>query len=158
MLFRSAPTPCIGVCSTTFGDVVCRGCRRYLHEIVDWNRYGDEAKRLVWVRLETLLAQVLPAYFRIDDPALLLARMTELKLDTRNPEAPWSLLLALLRAGGRQEPALEDFGVRRLDRTQRTLAELREHINGELYQLACAYYEKDHLRALARQPAAPLPP
>ena len=26
-------TPCIGVCSTTYGDDICRGCRRFRHEI-----------------------------------------------------------------------------------------------------------------------------
>ena len=155
MLFRNVPTPCIGVCSTTFGDLVCRGCRRYLHEIVDWNRYGDAAKLLVWQRLEALLAQVLPAYFHIDSKDLLLAEMHRLHLDTRNPEAPWSLLFALLRASARHDPDLASFGVRRLDRSSRSLSELREHINGELYQLACAYYDKDHLRALAQPAAAP---
>ena len=157
VLFDKVPTPCIGVCSTTFGDVVCRGCRRYLHEVVDWNRYGDEAKRLVWQRLEALLAQVLPAYFRIEDPALLLSQMRHQHMDTRYP-APWSLLYALLRAGARQDPPRELFGVCRLDRSPRSLPQLREHINAELYQLACAYYEKDHLRALARQASLPTPP
>ncbi|MEC9132488.1 MAG: DUF1289 domain-containing protein, partial [Pseudomonadota bacterium] len=22
------PTPCVGICSTTYGDLVCRGCKR----------------------------------------------------------------------------------------------------------------------------------
>jgi len=149
VLFSNVPTPCIGVCSTTFGDTVCRGCRRYLHEIVDWNRYGNDAKRAVWLRLEAVLAQVLPAYFRINDAALLEQHMRELKLDVRNPEAPWSLLFALLRASAAQEPDLAPFGVSRIDRSKRSLLELREHIGAELYQLACAYYEKDHLRAHA---------
>lgn len=29
-------TPCIGVCSTTIGDLVCRGCGRTVEEIRDW--------------------------------------------------------------------------------------------------------------------------
>ncbi len=28
-------TPCVGMCSTTYGDLVCRGCRRFSHEIVN---------------------------------------------------------------------------------------------------------------------------
>lgn len=153
MLFRSVPTPCIGICSTTFGDSVCRGCRRYLHEIVDWNRYTEEEKRLVWARLEGLMQQVMPGYFEIEDADLLFEQMRRLRMDTRNKNTPWSLLHALLRASARQEPVLEHFGVRRLDRSDRSLAELREHINGELYHLACAYYDKDFLRARRSLPA-----
>ena len=40
-------TPCVGLCSTTYGDLVCRGCKRFSHEIVNWNRYGDEEKTAV---------------------------------------------------------------------------------------------------------------
>jgi predicted Fe-S protein YdhL (DUF1289 family) len=153
MLFRHLPTPCIGICSTTFGDSVCRGCRRYLHEIVDWNRYSEEEKRLVWLRLEGLMTQVMPAYFEIEDAELLFEQMRRLRMDTRNRSTPWSQLHALLRASARQEPVLEHFGVRRLDLSERSLAELRDHINTELYHLACAYYEKDHLRARRVVPA-----
>ncbi|MEM9624509.1 MAG: DUF1289 domain-containing protein, partial [Pseudomonadota bacterium] len=32
-------TPCVGICSTTYGDLVCRGCKRFAHEIVQWNAY-----------------------------------------------------------------------------------------------------------------------
>ena len=28
--------PCIGICSTTTGDIVCRGCGRNLEEIRQW--------------------------------------------------------------------------------------------------------------------------
>jgi hypothetical protein len=36
----------------------------------------------------------------------------------------------------------------RLDRSELTLVELREKLNGDLHALASAYYEKDHLRAV----------
>ena len=35
-------TPCIGVCSTGIGDAVCRGCKRFTHEVIDWNGYSTE--------------------------------------------------------------------------------------------------------------------
>ncbi|MEL0305883.1 MAG: DUF1289 domain-containing protein, partial [Halieaceae bacterium] len=38
-------TPCIGVCSTGVGDVVCRGCKRFAHEVIDWNGYSPEQKQ-----------------------------------------------------------------------------------------------------------------
>lgn len=47
-------SPCIGVCSTTYGDLVCRGCNRFAHEVVQWNGYHDDQRRVVWRRLEEL--------------------------------------------------------------------------------------------------------
>ncbi|MGV8710709.1 DUF1289 domain-containing protein, partial [Pseudomonas aeruginosa] len=54
-------TPCVGLCSTVYGDLVCRGCKRFHHEVVNWNLYDAEEKRAVWSRLEQLLAQVMAA-------------------------------------------------------------------------------------------------
>jgi predicted Fe-S protein YdhL (DUF1289 family) len=106
MLFEKVPTPCIGICSTTFGDVVCRGCRRYLHEVIDWNRYSDEQKRLVWRRLDALLEQVLSSAFRIDDPVLLQAQLQAFAIPHLKSGTPWTHLAALLRAGARRLPDL----------------------------------------------------
>ena len=60
-------TPCIGICSTTYGDLVCRGCKRFAHEIVGWNSYDDRQRELVWQRLHRLLAQSVQASLRIVD-------------------------------------------------------------------------------------------
>lgn len=43
--------PCIGVCSTTYGDEICRGCKRTVEEIRDWNRYSKEQKENINKRL-----------------------------------------------------------------------------------------------------------
>jgi len=39
-------TPCVGLCSTVFGDTVCRGCMRFVHEVIDWNKYNPEQNKL----------------------------------------------------------------------------------------------------------------
>ena len=43
---RSSPTasPCIGRCTLTTGDTVCRGCGRTEEEFRDWNTYSDAKK------------------------------------------------------------------------------------------------------------------
>ncbi|MEL0027321.1 MAG: DUF1289 domain-containing protein [Perlucidibaca sp.] len=147
MLFRAVPTPCVGICSTTYGDTVCRGCRRYLHEVIDWNRYSDSEKRLIWQRLDGLQAQVLPSYFRIIDPACLSDGLRALRIPFREDAGPWTWLQTLLKHTARQDPELGRFGVERLDTSDRTLAELRDLINEELHTLASAYHERDLLRA-----------
>ena len=44
--------PCIGVCSTTTGDKVCRGCKRTVAEIRDWATLKPEHKREIMRRVE----------------------------------------------------------------------------------------------------------
>lgn len=146
-LFRAVPTPCVGICSTTYGDTVCRGCRRYLHEVIAWNRYSDAEKRLIWQRLDGLLAQVLPRYVELVDRERLRERMTALRIPFRPDGHAWTWVYALLKATARQSPDLADFGLRRLDTSGKTLAELRERINSELHTLASAYYEHDMKQA-----------
>ena len=53
-------TPCIGVCSTGIGDAVCRGCKRFAHEVIDWNGYSQAQKQAIDARLDRFLACVWP--------------------------------------------------------------------------------------------------
>lgn len=147
MLFHRTPTPCVGICSTTYGDTVCRGCRRYLHEVIDWNRYGEDEKRAIWRRLDSLQAQILPNHFLIAAADRLRAQLRHYRIPHRAEADDWGCLYALLKATARQAPDLAEFGVIRLDRSRKTLEQLRDQINGELHTLAAAYYERDLLRA-----------
>ncbi|MGE8540195.1 DUF1289 domain-containing protein [Acinetobacter sp. ANC 3813] len=52
-------TPCAGRCSTVFGDSVCRGCRRFNHEVIRWNTYTADQQSAVWHRLDAQLDQIL---------------------------------------------------------------------------------------------------
>lgn len=56
---KAALTPCIGRCSTVFGDDVCRGCRRFSHEVIHWNRYNANEQKLVWKRLDQQIDKIL---------------------------------------------------------------------------------------------------
>jgi len=148
MLFRSVPTPCVGICSTTYGDTVCRGCRRYLHEVIEWNRLSDTEKRLIWQRLDGLLQQIMPRYFEIADADLLRRELQARRIPLREEASAWTWLQQLLKHMARQLNDLSSFGVRRVDTSGQDLYALREQINGELHMLASAYYERDLLRAL----------
>ncbi len=147
MLFRSVPTPCIGICSTTYGDTVCRGCRRYLPEVIEWNRYSDQEKRLIWQRLDGLLQQIMPRYFEIFDAERLRHELQSRRIPFREEANHWTWLQQLLKNMARQIQDLTTFGVRRLDKSGMDLFSLRENINAELHMLASAYYERDLLRA-----------
>ena len=68
---RKVKTPCVGVCSTVFGDQVCRGCKRFQHEVIQWNSYSDLEKEKVWNRLETLKVLIMKSKILIQDKTLL---------------------------------------------------------------------------------------
>lgn len=44
-------TPCIGVCSTVYGDDICRGCHRSFDEVIRWNAMSAQEQAQVWGRL-----------------------------------------------------------------------------------------------------------
>lgn len=62
------PTPCVGICSTTYGDLVCRGCKRFAHEIVQWNGYAEEQREEIRLRLRALSLGALQRYLSVVDP------------------------------------------------------------------------------------------
>ena len=84
-------TPCIGICSTTYGDLVCRGCKRFAHEIVGWNSYDERQRQLVWQRLHRLLTQSVLAHLRIVDEQRLRAVAEDAAVDDA-PQLPVAVL------------------------------------------------------------------
>lgn len=44
-------SPCVGVCSTTFGDDICYGCKRTYLEVIQWNALSDAEKNQINQRL-----------------------------------------------------------------------------------------------------------
>jgi predicted Fe-S protein YdhL (DUF1289 family) len=45
-------SPCIAICDTLYRDV-CTGCGRHYIEVAQWTGLSDEAKEVVWQRIET---------------------------------------------------------------------------------------------------------
>ena len=75
-IIRSS-TPCLGICSTTFGDEVCKGCKRFAHEIVSWTKYSLEEREIINDRLEKFKIKILQGRFEIIDPNLLANKLEE---------------------------------------------------------------------------------
>lgn len=137
-------TPCIGVCSTTFGDTVCRGCKRFLHEIVDWNRYTEAQKTLVWQRLNSLLRTVMGNYFVVQDAALLAEQLAFQNIRRQPQLTPEGWLPELLKAAGSRTLDWDAFGVLYLGPTTLTPRALYDQISAEVYALAQAHYDRNH--------------
>ncbi len=136
-------SPCIGVCSTGIGDSVCRGCKRYTHEIINWNAYNANEKRAVLDRLGALLSQVVQAKLTIVDEALLLKQL-KLQNIYHNPEShPYAWVFELLKVGASQIVALENYGcsVKRGYESM-SLTELRDSIDADYYVLSSVHYQR----------------
>jgi len=43
--------PCIGKCSTSLGDKICKGCGRTFEEVDNWNRISQKEKELIIKRV-----------------------------------------------------------------------------------------------------------
>ena len=70
-------TPCLGICSTTYGDDVCKGCKRFVHEVINWPKYSNDERALVNDRLEKFKITILKEKFTIVDKDLFALRLKE---------------------------------------------------------------------------------
>ncbi len=70
-------SPCVGICSTVYGDEVCKGCKRFYDEIIVWNSWDDTQKKAVYERLEALMDQAMADKLTINTPASLQAELTQ---------------------------------------------------------------------------------
>ncbi|HLF66024.1 MAG TPA: DUF1289 domain-containing protein [Gammaproteobacteria bacterium] len=131
-------TPCIGVCSTVYGDAVCRGCKRLYHEVIAWNGYTDPEKNAIYHRLASQIADVFLHYVEITDEALLLAKITQLKI-THHPYASLpEQAFHLLRLGANKIKHIERYGLRiKPAFSNGSLNDLFNQIDSEIYQQAC---------------------
>lgn len=136
-------TPCIGLCSTVYGDNVCRGCKRFHHEVVNWNGYGDEEKRAVWRRLEILLAQVMAAKLEVFDAQLLRQQLETRQIRFVPEQSPYCWAYQLIARGARVIQQLDAYGVILLPEFRGwPLPQLRDAIDREFFLLSEAHYER----------------
>jgi len=137
-------TPCIGICSTTsVGDPICRGCKRFAHEVINWNGYTDEEKNAVLDRIEKLLIQILDDRFYVRDPSTLKAAMRSAAIPYDAERSPLSWLHNLLKKHHREIKGLYRYGVEvREDYRDIALAQLIEQVDKELLVLCEAHYSR----------------
>ena len=141
---KDVKTPCIGICSTTsLGDRVCRGCKRYAVEVIAWNSYDDRAKKAVLARIERLNIQILETRFSINAPDRLQAGLRRLRIPCDPRQSPWCWLHNLLKKGLEDIDDLDNFGVRLLpEYADWDLLELSIRIEEELLRLAEAHFDR----------------
>ena len=141
-------TPCIGICSTTFGDDVCKGCKRFSYEITNWGKFSNEERAVVNSRLEQFKVNILEEKFAITDRNLFESKMNEFSINFNSSLEPLTWIFDLLRASSNNDLILSDFGVEILPKfSNLSLVDLRDLINEEMLQLSEAHFYKFFDRA-----------
>ena len=135
-------TPCVGICSTTYGDLVCRGCKRHAHEIVNWNGLDAEQRERIWLRLRELRDGAVACYVDldgVDDAAAIAARAAGCGVHLAEEETIGGYVYYLLRAGVLSGYPLRDEARQRLSAV--TAPALLALVDREFEQRAVAQYE-----------------
>lgn len=136
-------TPCLGICSTTYGDDVCRGCKRFVHEVINWTSYTEDEKVNVNSRLESFKLTVLKEKFSIFDAGMLAEQLQAYSINFNDSLDPLSWIFDLLRASGSQDLDIAKFGVSiNSGYSHYSLGELKDLINKELFELSQAHYDR----------------
>ncbi len=142
-MFERVKTPCVGICSTGIGDQVCRGCKRFAHEVIHWNGYTQEQKLLIARRLEGFLEQVVSNKLQIVDRGQLLAAMRHQQIAFREEQDPYCWVFELLKAGASQIQDLSVYGLAYQRQWQGVpLAEIKAEIDQDFYVLSSAHYDR----------------
>ena len=132
-------TPCLGICSTTYGDDVCKGCKRFVHEIIGWPKFSQDERALVNDRLEKFKILILKDRFKIVDQDLLQIKLRENAINYNNSMDPLTWMFDLLRAAGSQSLDLKQFGITSLMSYDSSTI---KDINQELLELSEAHHER----------------
>ena len=139
---KSLKTPCIGVCSTVFGDDVCRGCKRFQHEVIQWNSYSDTEKESVLTRLETLKTQIMESKVLILDEQVLKQQLESLKIIFNQDTNPYCWVFDLFRQASQSIGDTSEFGFEILSSQTDNLLVLKKIIEEELFELSEAHYQR----------------
>ena len=130
----------MGICSTTYGDLVCRGCKRFAHEIIAWNGFDEEQRDTVWARLielrDTCVRDVVHAGLRADMAAACTAR----GLPVDSESTTLSLTYELLRRGLNEPQVLLDANIDL--RESETPIDALKAIDDLFLQRSQAHYER----------------
>ena len=135
-------TPCVGICSTTYGDLVCRGCKRFAHEIVAWNSYTQDQRDRVWRRLFELRDQATALHVTVSNAQVLRDAGLAARLVRQADMSLLTLGYEMLRRRARELESVEQVGLRPLhDEVSHPVA-VRDAIDAEFHLRSMAHFER----------------
>lgn len=137
-------TPCIGICSTTsFGDRICRGCKRFNFEVINWNGYSETEKQAVQARINQFTQQLMAGKFRIVDQHRLESVLQDFRVFYDPDLSPYFWLHHLLQKHLYRLQSLAEVGVELLPAYgSQDVRDILLQINDELHALSEAHFER----------------
>lgn len=143
MIHKTIKTPCVGICSTGIGDNVCRGCKRFGYEVINWNSYSQEQKRIIDARLEHFLTQIVQSKLKITDEAKLLWQIEYQRVRVTDHRNLYCKAYELLKTGGNSITNPDDFGLKVQPEYATTpIKDLCKLIDTEFFTLSDAHYQR----------------
>lgn len=141
---KAIQTPCIGICSTTsFGDKICRGCKRFNFEVINWNSYSEEEKLAVFSRIDLLTEQILRNKFHIYSVLKLQDVMQDFRFFYHPNLSPYCWLHGLLQKHAYKVQSLNEIGVELMPEYKNSsLDEVMSLINDDLQLLSEAHFQR----------------
>ena len=141
---KAQKTPCIGMCSTTsLGDAVCRGCRRYSFEVISWNGYDEDEKLAVLRRIEKLVCLILEEKFTIVCVATLESELKKLSVPFNAQLSPYCWLHNLFKKKKKHIESLHKYGVTMHSKLEKIpLHEILAQVDSELQVLSEAHLDR----------------
>ncbi|MCC5884736.1 MAG: DUF1289 domain-containing protein [Halomonas sp.] len=104
-------SPCVGLCSTTLGDAICRGCQRTDTEINEWMALSAHQRHERMAQLDALRERVAGQFLRVIDEACLEAQLRRYRIRFRPEQPPLSRAVELLRVGRERIRELPRYGL-----------------------------------------------
>ncbi len=130
-------TPCIGICSSVYGDPICRGCKRTALEVIEWNRYNSVQKELIYERLKAQISAVLFRYIEIQDAERLQEKIIQLNIRLHAHADSAEQAFHLLRLGANKIKDLSAYGLSiKPEFAELTLMNLFNQIDTQIYRNA----------------------
>ena len=105
-------TPCVGCCSTVFGEQVCRGCYRYATEVLAWSHLSLAEQSLVMQRIVDDLSRAMAMYLVVENADLLEQQRQKHNITPPECGGSTAVAYALLRAGAENMRNLSAYGLR----------------------------------------------
>lgn len=108
---RRIVSPCVGLCSTTVGDDVCRGCQRHDSEIREWFALDGSEREQRMQALDALREETAGRYLRVIDATALEEQMRRHRIRFRSDQPALSRAVELLRVGRQRIHDLSRYGL-----------------------------------------------
>lgn len=124
-------TPCIGICSTVYGDEICRGCKRNFQEIIDWNGLNFSQREIIWERLNHLAKNIVLNRVEVADQNLFLKAIERFKIIKTAHHSEEFLILLLIK-----KASALNISVLGLERLSGWKEEIK-NLDDLFYQAAC---------------------